>query len=645
MDSGMAAASTPSERRPPVAWSTIALLVAIAVIIAALTDYALRAAARSRESAASQIHTMKVMLDTQQLLSSLQDIETGQRGYLLVGDPVFLEPYNRGLSEIPVRFAALQVLTADNPVQQRNLSALSRLIERKLVIAQTRVAVMRRSGRDAALRALPVGGGKAAMDNVRRQIAQIEAEESRLLVVRAAEAEAADTSTRRALLLIVAFGGLVLAGSSIVAVAAARAARRGRRLARAKRIDDGVRDALEIRVAERTKALEAANDTVRQMQKMEAIGQLTGGIAHDFNNMLSIVIGSLDLVMRRVERGRTDIAPLITNAMDGAQRAATLTARLLAFSRQQTLVPTMVQANTLVAAMGELLRRTLGEQIHLETVLAGGLWRTRADAGQIENALLNLAVNARDAMPGGGHLTIETANAALDDAYAAANAEVTPGQYVMIAVSDTGEGMTPDVIARAFDPFFTTKPVGKGTGLGLSQVFGFVKQSRGHVKVYSEVGRGTTIRLYLPRDTGAAAESVAAVVSQAVPGAQAGESVLVVEDEAGVRDVSVNALRDLGYVVYHAASGDTALRLLREGLPVTLLFTDVVMPGMNGLELCDRARALRPGLPVLYTTGYTRNAVVHDGTLDAGTAFLAKPFAIDMLARKVRQTIDAEEHS
>ena len=291
--------------------------------------------------------------------------------------------------------------------------------------------------------------------------------------------------------------------------------------------------------------------------------------------------------------------------------------------------------------MSELLRRTLGEQIAVETVLAGGLWRTYADAGQLENAILNLAVNARDAMGGGGKLTIETNNAHLDDEYARARSEVEPGQYVLICVTDTGDGMTPEVIGRAFDPFFTTKEVGKGTGLGLSQVFGFVKQSGGHIAIYSEPGQGTTIKLYLPRFAGAIpANEERAAAPLVLPEGRPDEIILVVEDEQRVRHFSVDALRELGYTAISAGDGREALRLLEEQPTISLLFTDVVMPEMNGRRLADEARAKRPDLKILYTTGYTRNAVVHNGMLDAGVAFLPKPFTIAQLAIKVREVLD-----
>jgi signal transduction histidine kinase/ActR/RegA family two-component response regulator len=405
---------------------------------------------------------------------------------------------------------------------------------------------------------------------------------------------------------------------------------------------------LEARVAERTSALEAeaaerrdAEARIRQMQKMESIGQLTGGIAHDFNNMLAIVTGSLDMARRRLTgQEHPKIAVCIDNAAEGARRAAVLTARLLAFSRQQPLEPQALDTNKLVAGMSELLRRTIGEHIHVETVLGGGLWLAFADPAQLENALINLAVNARDAMAQGGKLTIETANTHLDDLYAQQNAEVRPGQYVMISVSDTGTGMEPQVIERAFDPFFTTKKVGEGTGLGLSQVFGYVRQSGGHVKIYSEPGQGTAIKLYLPRHVGAAAAGgEERFPAEATPMGTPERIILVVEDEEQVRAMTVDALRELGYTVVQAANADQALAHLAALPRVDLLFTDIVMPGMNGRQLADKVRVERPATQILFTTGYTRNAVVHNGMLDAGVAFLAKPFTIDQLARKVAEVL------
>ena len=396
---------------------------------------------------------------------------------------------------------------------------------------------------------------------------------------------------------------------------------------------------LERRVEERTAELLAAEAALRQAQKMEAVGQLTGGIAHDFNNMLAVVLGSLDLLGRRLpadDRARR----YVDAATDGARRAATLTQRLLAFSRQQPLQPEPIDANRLVAGMSDLLRGSLGGGIQLETVLAGGLWLVNADPNQLENVILNLGINARDAMDGNGKVTIETHNCHLDDRYVAAEIGVAAGQYVLIAVTDAGAGMSPEVVAKAFDPFFTTKGVGKGTGLGLSQVYGFVKQSGGHVKIYSETGVGTTVKLYLPRHAVDGAVAVAAVAALPPVGGDAREVILVVEDEPQVRAISVEALRDLGYSVLEADSATVALQLLAARSDIVLLFTDIVMPEVNGARLAEAARALRPGLKVLFTTGYTRNAVVHNGVVDAGVALIGKPFTVDALAAKVRNVLD-----
>ena len=408
---------------------------------------------------------------------------------------------------------------------------------------------------------------------------------------------------------------------------------------RAEEALQALNNTLEQRVLDEVYARSKVEEQLRQVQKMEAVGQLTGGIAHDFNNMLAIIMGGLSLLQRKLARGETDVGRFVDAAIDGAQRAATLTQRLLAFSRQQPLSPEPLVVNKLVAGMSELLDRTLGEQVKVETVLAAGLWQVKADPAQLENAILNLAVNARDAMPGGGRLTIETLNAFVDDVYAQEYA-IEAGQYVLIAVADTGAGMTPEIIAKAFDPFFTTKGAGKGTGLGLSQVYGFVRQSGGHVKVYSELGVGTSVKIYLPRHYGEAAAAEQAKGLASIPRGLRGEVVLVVEDDERVRALSVEALKELGYSVVEASGPSQALRMLDEGQRVNLLFTDVVMPDMSGRQLADRAREKRPNLKVLYTTGYTRNAIVHNGMLDPGTNLLTKPFSIEELAAKVRKILD-----
>jgi signal transduction histidine kinase/CheY-like chemotaxis protein len=385
---------------------------------------------------------------------------------------------------------------------------------------------------------------------------------------------------------------------------------------------------------------EAAEAAARQSQKMEAIGHLSGGIAHDFNNMLNAVTASYDLIQRRIAKGDYAIEKFVRGGMEAAERAAALVQRLLAFARKQPLAPEPTDGNELISAMSQLLRSTLGEQIQIETVCAGGLWRTNVDPHQLESAILNIAINARDAMPDGGKLTIETANSYLDDNYVRDNPEAEPGQYVLIAITDTGVGMSTEVARQAFDPFFTTKASGKGSGLGLSQVYGFIKQSQGHIKIYSEPGAGTTLKLYLPRLVGAAQERER--YATVAPGARNSmETILVVEDDPLVRRLSTDALRELGYSVFDAGEASEALRILDEHSTIKLLFTDVVMPNVNGRKLADEALRRRPDLKVIFTTGYTPNAVVHGGVLDPGVNFLSKPFSIEQLASKVRAVLDS----
>ena len=399
---------------------------------------------------------------------------------------------------------------------------------------------------------------------------------------------------------------------------------------------------LEQRVLERTAELEAAQDALRQAQKMEAVGQLTGGIAHDFNNLLTGVIGSLDMMQRQIAKGETGkIDRYATIAMTSANRAAALTHRLLAFSRRQPLDPKPVNANGLVMGMEELLRRTIGEAIVLETVTAGGLWQTLCDPHQLESAILNLAINARDAMPGGGKLTIETCNAHLDNAYAARQRDVKAGQYVCICVTDTGSGMTKDTIDKAFEPFFTTKPIGQGTGLGLSMIYGFTRQSEGYARIYSELGMGTTVKLYLPRYYGEAegAEEEHGELTDAHR-AETGEVVLVIEDETAVRDLVVDVLQELGYRTVQAADGPSGLKLIQSGMRIDLLITDIGLPGLNGRQVVDAARLQRPDLKVLFMTGYAENATIANGFLEPGMEMITKPFVIEALATRIRDMIE-----
>ncbi len=388
----------------------------------------------------------------------------------------------------------------------------------------------------------------------------------------------------------------------------------------------------------RAEALALAEAQLRQAQKMEAVGQLTGGIAHDFNNMLAVVIGSLGLLKRRLARGDANIASLADNALDGATRAASLTHRLLAFSRQQPLKPEAIQANRLISDMLELMVRTLGETIHIETALDDGLWSARTDPHQLENAVVNLAVNARDAMPGGGVLTVETANVTVGANDAAHHQGAAPGQYVTITVRDTGIGMGPEIVAKAFDPFFTTKEVGKGTGLGLSQVYGFVQQSGGHVTIDSKPGHGTAVRLYLPRFTGTA-ESVREKPAPTAGRVPSTIAILVVEDEPAVRQLSIGALTELGYRVLEADSAAVALTTLEAHPEIALMFTDIVMPEIDGTRLAELAKLQRPDLKILFTTGHTRDTVIRNETLDPGANLIGKPFTIEQLAVKLREVL------
>ena len=415
-------------------------------------------------------------------------------------------------------------------------------------------------------------------------------------------------------------------------------------------------ETLEERVRERTRELEAENEarkraeaSLRQAHKMEAIGQLTGGVAHDFNNLLTVILGGLDTIGRQVSA--LPASPAVSRivrardmAAQGAQRATTLTERLLAFSRQQPLDPKGIDANKLVATICEFLRRALGEAVELETVLAGGLWRAFADPNQLENAIINLGLNARDAMPNGGKVTIETANCYLDESYVAAVAEpVATGQYVMIAVADSGTGMDRATLDRAFEPFFTTKEVGKGTGLGLSQVYGFVRQSSGHVRIYSEVGHGTTVKLYLPRHLGDEETAAEPRPSRESLQSIGSEIILVVEDDDALRSFTIETLKELGYRVLDVRNGHAALEMLERHDNIDLLFTDIVMPGqLNGRQLADEALRRRPELKVLFTTGYTRNAIVHHGRLDPGVHLVVKPFTFEQLGAKVRTLLDGK---
>ncbi|MER8463682.1 CHASE3 domain-containing protein [Mesorhizobium sp. M1396] len=609
-------------------WQSLPLFTGFAVLALIVGSRAMLVEGqRANRAAAREASEYQELLSG--LLSLAQDAEGGQRGYLLTGEKSYLEPYRRAVGAIPGQLARIDSMTApdDQVVQQIN-HIKDALSQKQAELAET-IALYDQGNATKALDLVRSGQGKAVMNEIRTSMDTI-----RRIGAAAVAARDSRTDQVEAWLRIVSLAAL-LAIFLLGAYTIRQSRRRFREVVLAQ--EELMRK--NIALGHEIQTREKAESQIRQMQKMEAVGQLTGGIAHDFNNMLAVIISAMNLAQRKLARGEHDIEKFIEAAVDAANRAANLTARLLAFSRQQPLAPQIVDANRLLTGMSDLIRRALGETIRIETVLAGGLWKIHADPSQIENAILNLAVNARDAMGDGGRLTIETANSHLDDSYAATHADVEAGQYVMIAVSDTGSGMAPEIIAKAFEPFFTTKPVNKGTGLGLSQVFGFVKQSGGHVKIYSEPGEGTTVKIYLPRFFDPE-EPVMPSGRGENPAAPITETILVVEDDARVRASTTDALRELGYTVIHAASGQEALQKLAENPGIALLFTDIVMPVMNGRKLAEEAVARMPRLKVIFTTGFTRNAVVHNGVLDHDVHFLAKPFTIEQLAAKLRDVLD-----
>ncbi len=575
-------------------------------------------------------HTLDARSRLLRTLSTLQDAETGERGFLLTNDESFLEPYEEAIRTIDEQFDKLGNAVGDNPQQVERLSELRDIERRRIAVLRENIERRRRMT-NWTPNIEDIRTAKFLMDHARTIIADMIGVENALFVTQSSKSHAAS---------LVAEVGLLtsLLLSAVLGLAFNRDNQK--QLIAAKAANDKLNEALTLadNEAERRERLESQ---LRQVQKMEAIGQLTGGIAHDFNNMLAVIQANLNLLKRQIARGETDVQRFIDGAAEGTDRAAHLTQRLLAFARQQPLAPRPIDANKFVSGMSETLRRTLGHEIEVETILAGGLWRTHVDGHQLESLLLNLAVNARDAMPTGGKLTIETANANLDEIYVREHVGLAPGQYVLIAVSDTGSGMSPEVIAKAFDPFFTTKPTGKGTGLGLSQAYGFVKQSGGHIKIYSEIGHGTTVKIYLPRFHG---ETVS-VASQPRLEARTDlgrseELILVVEDEERMRLVVEETFQELGYKVVVAEDAKKALALLDANPGVNLLFTDVVMPEMSGRELVKEALSRRPDLKVVYTTGFSRNAMIHNGVIDPDVNFLPKPFTVENLARKVRSVLD-----
>ena len=578
-------------------------------------------------------HSLEVEGRASELLGRLQDLELAKRGFLLTRSNGFIPSYDEARTAIPQALAKLRSLVADSRDQTARVDRMGLSIQ-DILTTTARTIELGRNGQFAeATASAMTGRGQQTLESFRAIVDEFNAAESDLLKKR----EAAEATARA-----------IMLGMVLIILASAAGAALGALLLSGALIRE-LRQRTEA-LAEETRVRKDAQAILAQTQKMESIGQLAGGIAHDFNNLMTVVIGNLDSAERRLARGGpADVSSIgrpIAAAMQGARRAASLTQRLLAFSRQQVLSPQQVDLNRLVASLSEMLTRTVGETIAVETILGSGLWPTFVDVSQLENAIVNLVVNARDAMPSGGRITIETANASLDEAYCRQFGDVAPGQYALLSVSDTGTGISPEHLSKVFEPFFTTKSASMRTGLGLAMIYGFVKQSKGHVRIYSEVGHGTTAKIYLPRMTGAprieSAPAASSTESARVPAADSGEVVLMVEDDEDVLDSTVTLLRELGYSVLAARNGAAALAQLRGSERVDILFTDVVLPqGMNGRALAIEAAALRPTLPVLFTTGYARNAIIHDGRLDPDVQFLAKPYTQQDLAQKLRAVLDA----
>ena len=602
-------------------WFGIALVAVACLTLIALNLYQTFAIQPAIERDRQLVtHTFEVIATAQQLGSAIQDAERGQRGYLITSDQTYLEPYLAGSKAVPDLVAKFKQLTADNPDQQRRISILGEHLDIKLAELVRTLDARNSRGFDAAKEVVQTNQGLDTMRAITDLVSDAVSAENRLLVERLSRAQDDER----------AIGFLAETGVALTFLAI---------------FAGGVLIWLAYREWTRqNRALVQVQAALAQSQKMETLGQLAGGIAHDFNNIVATIKGGTSLLKRRIPMGNPDVQRFMEGIETSADRAATLTQRLLSFARRQPLAPELVEPNRIVKGMSELLQRTLGENAAIETVLAAGLWWVSIDTNQLENAILNLAVNARDAMPEGGKLTIETANVFLDEAYASTRQEVKAGQYVMIAVSDTGSGMSPDTVRNAFEPFFTTKPVGKGTGLGLSQVYGFVKQSAGHVQIYSERGKGTTVKLYLPRlmHEGASPPPRASRAANGTPGTRDGQCILLVEDDEHVLMFTAEMLSELGYRVLTAPDGQSALHILDSTPDIHLLFTDVGLPNdMTGRQLADECCRRRAELKVLFMTGYARNAIVHHGRLDPGVELILKPFTQPDLARKIRKILEA----
>jgi signal transduction histidine kinase len=607
-------------------WLALAAIVVPLLTLITLQVY--EAVARSPQLALDRTwiaHTFEVIAAAQRLKSTAEDAERAQRGYLLTGEPAYLETYRAQANSCPALLADLRRLTADNPAEQDRMPLLAGALEEWLAERQRTVDVYAQEGFGAVQQLVRQ---RAHADTLHTLDGLIQATVNTERDLLSRRQERAERDERRVSDIALLSGticlGLLIAGVWLTMLAFRNA-----------RDLEKQRSETEQRLNQQ---LLQAQGALAQTQKMEALGQLTGGVAHDFNNLLHVIKNALWIVQKRLRSDDSEVNQYFEMIKRNTDRAASTTSRLLAFSRQQPLDPKPTDINKLVSGMAEMLRNLLGESVSMETVLGSGLWPVAIDRNQLETAILNLAVNARDAMPSSGKLTIETSNAFLDESYVQGHPGVATGQYSMLAVSDTGVGMTQEVAGKAFDPFFTTKESGRGTGLGLSQVFGFIKQSGGHVKIYSEPGEGTTVKMYFPRLATAFAEQMTASLTPA--SAASGESILVVEDNEDVRAFTAQVLTELGYRVAVAPDGKLALKLLEQQPGVDLLFTDVGLPdGMNGRELAHEVQRRWPLVKVLFTTGYARNSIIHHGRLDLGVELITKPFTQSSLAAKVQQVL------
>ena len=574
-------------------------------------------------------HSVQVQTRVVELGERLATHDGALRGYVLTRQPAMEQELQDSREDIGRILTELRTMTRDNRAQQRELTALIPLIDQRIVHGRQLVAERDAKPIDQIDLRINRPGGFPLILAIRSHLGHLFATEATLLAQRQKQAQ------QRTALLSVGLAATVFLVVAVAYLTVTESRSRYESVDAAHREARAAADAAESEM----RAREQAEEQLRHIQKTESLGQLTGGIAHDFNNMLAVVIGSIDMARRRIDDPER-LAQSLASASEGAGRAASLVSRLLAYSRRQALAPAAVDINRLASDLSNLLGRTLGEGIEIETKLAPDTWATFVDPLQLENAIINLAVNSRDALGGRGRMTIETGNATLDEEYVRAHPDVAAGDYATIMVRDYGSGMPPDVLARAFDPFFTTKSVGKGTGLGLSQVFGFVKQSGGHIAIESSLGEGTTICLFLPRYGAAivAAEEHGAGPEPA--GARGGERILLVEDDDRVRKFSCSAVEELGYSVDVAADGARALAMLETRSDYAILFTDIVMPGMSGTELAAVVRTRYPKMRILYTTGYAHQTIVREGLLDSGADVLLKPFTVGQLAQKLRDALD-----